>query len=51
MDNHLGYPKNGLFGEAKGNSRNGYTSKTLKGDHGEIEINTPEIDTQILNPS
>lgn len=41
MDDHLGYPKNGLFGKSNGNSRNGYTSKNLKGDHGQIEINTP----------
>ena len=53
MDNHLGYPKNGLFGDNTGNSRNGFTSKTLKGDHGEIEINTPrdrqsEFDPQLI---
>lgn len=41
MDEHLGYPKNGLFGQTQTNSRNGYTSKKLKGDHGEVEINTP----------
>ncbi len=41
MDEHLGYPKNGLFGQPQDNTRNGYSSKKLKGDHGEIEINTP----------
>lgn len=41
MDEHLGYPRNGLFGQIQSNSRNGYSSKRLKGDHGEIDINTP----------
>jgi len=53
MDDHLGYPKNGLFGQSKGNTRNGHTQKTLKGDHGEIEIDTPrdrqsEFEPQIV---
>ena len=41
MDHHLGYDKNDLSGHHSGNSRNGYSSKTLKGDHGEVEIQTP----------
>jgi len=41
MDNHLGYSKHDLSGRNQGNSRNGYTAKTLKGDHGEIELQTP----------
>ena len=41
MANHLGYSKHELRGHHSGNSRNGYTSKILKGNHGEIEINTP----------
>lgn len=41
MDNHLGYDKNDPDGHNSGNSRNGYSSKTLKGDHGEIELQTP----------
>ena len=53
MDEHLGYPKHGLFGQAQDNSRNGYTTKKLKGDHGQIEINTPrdrqsEFEPQIV---
>ena len=41
MAQHLGYDKHDKSGHHTGNSRNGYTPKTLKGDHGEIEINTP----------
>ena len=38
---HLGYDKNDPGGHNSGNSRNGYSSKTLKGNHGEIELETP----------
>ncbi len=41
MSHHLGYDKNDLTGQHSGNSRNGYSSKKLKGDHGEIKIKTP----------
>jgi len=41
MDEHLGYAKHSPDGYNSGNSRNGYNRKTLKGDHGEIEIDTP----------
>ena len=41
MDYHLGYDKNDPSGHHSGNSRNGFSSKKLKGDHGEIEIQTP----------
>ena len=41
MEEHLGYSKNGVEGVNSGNSRNGYTPKTLKGDFGEIEMETP----------
>jgi putative transposase len=41
LDNHLGYDKNDPDGHHSGNSRNGYSSKTLKGDHGEIDLQTP----------
>src|SRR5919106_3087596 len=41
MDEHLGYPKHALEGRGSGNSRNGYSSKLLKGDIGEVEIQTP----------
>jgi transposase-like protein len=41
MDAHLGYNKHSPEGYNTGNSRNGYNRKTLKGDHGELEIATP----------
>jgi len=41
MEEHLGYALYDTKGRNKGNSRNGYTSKKLKGDHGEIVIDTP----------
>ena len=41
MNYHLGYEKSQPVSREGGNSRNGYTSKILKGDHGEVEIQTP----------
>jgi transposase-like protein len=41
MDHHIGYEKHSPDGYNTGNSRNGYNRKTLKGDHGAIEIETP----------
>lgn len=41
MDEHIGYTKHSPDGYNSGNSRNGYNRKTLKGDHGELEIETP----------
>jgi transposase-like protein len=41
LDDHLGYSKHEPKGRGSGNSRNGYSRKMLKGDHGEVEIDTP----------
>ncbi|MEZ5425514.1 MAG: IS256 family transposase [Pyrinomonadaceae bacterium] len=41
MEEHLGYPPHAKEGHHSGNSRNGSTPKTLKGDHGEVRIETP----------
>lgn len=41
MEAHLGYAKHDPEGHHTGNSRNGYSAKTLKGDHGEVEIEVP----------
>ena len=41
MAEHLGYEKHDPEGNNSGNSRNGVTLKTLKGDFGEVEIETP----------
>ncbi len=41
MTVHLGYEKHHPAGHNSGNSRNGVTRKTLKGDFGEILLETP----------
>jgi putative transposase len=41
MTEHLGYEKHDPAGHNSGNSRNGRSSKKLKGDFGEIELETP----------
>jgi putative transposase len=41
MNNHLGYEKHSSEGRNKKNSRNGYNSKKIKTDSGELEIETP----------
>ena len=53
LTEHLGYAKHDPAGNNTGNSRNGVTRKTLKGDFGEIEIETPrdrkgEFEPQIV---
>lgn len=41
MEAHLVYAKHAPEGHQTGNSRNGYSGKTLKGDHGEVAIEVP----------
>jgi putative transposase len=41
MTEHLGYAKHDAAGDRSGNSRNGVTRKTLKGEFGEVELETP----------
>jgi putative transposase len=41
LTEHLGYEKHDPVGYKSGNSRNGATKKALKGDFGEIELETP----------
>jgi putative transposase len=41
LTEHLGYAKHDPSGENSGNSRNGVSRKTLKGDFGEVELATP----------
>jgi len=41
LDTHLGYEKHSSLGRNKQNSRNGYTSKKVITDSGELEIETP----------
>jgi putative transposase len=41
MTTHLGYQKNDSGEKTNGNRRNGKSKKTVKGDFGEVEIQTP----------
>jgi putative transposase len=41
ITNHLGYPKHHPAGNLTGNSRNGHSKKTIKGNFGEAEIQIP----------
>jgi len=41
MSHHLGYESHEPKGHHSGNSRNGYSRKILKGDHGEIAVDIP----------
>jgi putative transposase len=41
LTEHLGFEKNAAEGRGKGNSRNGYTTKTVKTDTGPVEIRVP----------
>lgn len=50
MENHLGYSKHDCAGAGSGNSRNGYSSKTLKGDHGEVDIAVPRDRNSDFDP-
>lgn len=51
MENHLGYPRHSLVGHNTGNSRNGTTPKILKGDHGEVRIETPRDRNGTFEPA
>lgn len=41
LDTHLGYPKHARQGNENGNTRNGRSQKTLKGEQGHIQIEVP----------
>ena len=41
MTDHLGYEKHDPAGHHRGNTRNGKSQKTLRGDFGELELETP----------
>ena len=41
LTEHVGYEKHDPAGNNSGNSRNGTTKKSLKGDFGEIDLETP----------
>src|SRR4051812_46614409 len=53
LTSHLGYEKQDPAGHNSGNSRNGTSSKTVKGEFGQIVVETPRdrngtFDPQIL---
>jgi putative transposase len=41
MEEHLGYSRYAPEGRGSGNSRNGSIARTVRGDFGEVEIETP----------
>jgi putative transposase len=50
LTEHLGYEKHDPVGYKSGNSRNGKSSKTLKGDFGEMEVETPRDRNSTFEP-
>ena len=50
MQAHLGHAPHESKREGNTNNRNGYSSKTLKGDHGEITIDTPRDRNSTFDP-
>jgi putative transposase len=50
LTHHLGYDKNSPAGKNTGNSHNGKSSKTIKGDFGEIPIAVPRDRNGEFNP-
>ena len=50
LTHHLGYDRYSSVGKKSGNSRNGKTSKTIKGDFGEIPIEVPRDRKGDFNP-
>ena len=50
LDDHLGYDKHDPKGHGSGNSRNGTTPKRLKGQHGEVPIDTPRDRNGTFDP-
>lgn len=50
LENHLGYPKNGTNPEKSGNSRNGYSMKTVKTSMGDVPIQIPRNRESTFEP-
>ncbi|HJY08056.1 MAG TPA: IS256 family transposase, partial [Bryobacteraceae bacterium] len=50
LEEHLGYPKHDVEGRGSGNSRNGVTSKTVRGDFGQVDIETPRDRNSSFEP-
>jgi len=50
MEEHLGYPKHSATGRGSGNSRNGTDTKKVRGDFGEVQIETPRDRNGTFDP-
>src|SRR6185437_7386790 len=50
LEEHLGYAKHEPEGRGSGNSRNGATPKTVRGDFGEIDLETPRDRNSSFEP-
>lgn len=50
MDKHLGYKKHSIEGKNTGNSRNGYSKKTIKTRFGNTEIDIPRDRNSTFEP-
>jgi len=50
MHEHLGYPKHSAEGRNTGNSRNGYSGKTLKTNIGDIALDVPRDRNSTFEP-
>ena len=50
ISEHLGYQKHDPAGQHTGNTRNGKNRKTLKGDFGELELETPRDRQSTFEP-
>jgi len=51
LTEHLGYEKNSIEGYNSGNSRNGKSQKTLKGEYGEIPLEIPRDRESSFEPA
>uniref|UniRef100_A0A3B0M1S9 Mutator family transposase n=1 Tax=Arsenophonus endosymbiont of Trialeurodes vaporariorum TaxID=235567 RepID=A0A3B0M1S9_9GAMM len=51
MDIHLGYAKHDSAGNNSGNSRNGKTSKSVRSQNGEIELDIPRDRNSTFEPA
>ena len=50
LTDHLGYEKHDPAGHHRGNTRNGKSQKTLQGDFGELELETPRDRQATFDP-
>jgi putative transposase len=50
LDDHLGYEKNDKAESRRKNTRNGHTTKTVKGEHGALELQVPRDRDSSFDP-